>query len=128
MLRQNFCLFCHSLDLWGFCKMQVVTLSHAEAANVEKIVTHFMRGGITPSQIGVITPYEGQRAHILATMQRSGSLNTTLYTEVCTNIYPCAPHAAMLCHGLQRCLESHEKVLIYSCTIEIYALDIDSKG
>ena len=52
---------------------------------MEKIVTHFMRGGITPGQIGVITPYEGQRAHILATMQRSGSLNTALYNEVCAN-------------------------------------------
>ena len=60
-------------------------LTRAEAANVEKIVTHFMRGGITPGQIGVITPYEGQRAHILAIMQRSGSLNTALYNEVCAN-------------------------------------------
>jgi regulator of nonsense transcripts 1 len=37
---------------------------------VEKIVTFFLKGGITPDQIGVITPYEGQRAHIVTTMLR----------------------------------------------------------
>ncbi|CAL8463239.1 g2773 [Coccomyxa elongata] len=57
-------------------------LNRTEAANVEKIVTHFMRGGIKPEQIGVITPYEGQRAHVVSTMQRSGALNTTLYAEI----------------------------------------------
>ena len=53
----------------------------AEAANVEKVVTHLLRGGVTPAQIGVITPYEGQRAHVLSTLTRSGPLNATLYTE-----------------------------------------------
>lgn len=57
-------------------------LACAEAANVEKIVTHFMRGGVTPAQIGIITPYEGQRAHVVSVMQRSGCLRTALYTEV----------------------------------------------
>lgn len=42
----------------------------AEAATVEKIVTTLMRGGVTPDQIGVITPYEGQRAHVVTTMLR----------------------------------------------------------
>ncbi|KAI3694689.1 hypothetical protein L1987_77658 [Smallanthus sonchifolius] len=33
-------------------------LNRTEAANVEKIVTTFLRSGVVPSQIGVITPYE----------------------------------------------------------------------
>ena len=41
---------------------------------MEKIVTHFLKGGVMPDQIGVITPYEGQRAHVVTTMQRVGSL------------------------------------------------------
>ena len=41
---------------------------------MEKIVTHFLKGGILPAQIGVITPYEGQRAHVVTTMQRVGTL------------------------------------------------------
>ena len=53
-----------------------------EAAAVEKIVTHFMRTGVKPQQIGIITPYEGQRAHVLQVMQRSGALASNLYSEV----------------------------------------------
>ena len=49
---------------------------------MEKIVTHFMRTGVKPEQIGIITPYEGQRAHVLSVMQRSGSLASSLYAEV----------------------------------------------
>jgi regulator of nonsense transcripts 1 len=49
---------------------------------VEKLVTHFMRGGVAPAQLGVITPYEGQRAHVLALMQRSGALPSALYGQV----------------------------------------------
>jgi hypothetical protein len=37
---------------------------------VEKLITTLMRGGVTPDQIGVITPYEGQRAHTVTTMLR----------------------------------------------------------
>ena len=39
---------------------------------MEKLVTTLMRGGVTPDQIGVITPYEGQRAHTVTTMLRVG--------------------------------------------------------
>lgn len=48
----------------------------------EKIVTHFLRAGVNPSQIGVITPYEGQRAYIVNYMQRNGSLRAQLYKEI----------------------------------------------
>lgn len=48
---------------------------------MEKVVTHLLRGGVSPDQIGVITPYEGQRTHILASLPRSGLLNAALYAE-----------------------------------------------
>ena len=60
-------------DLPDFC---------AEAANVEKIVTHFLKGGATPDQLGVITPYEGQRAHVLQVMLRNGTMRQQLYTDI----------------------------------------------
>ncbi len=41
-----------------------------EASAVEKIVTQFLRAGIKPKQIGVITPYEGQRVYVVQHMQR----------------------------------------------------------
>ncbi|XP_074269796.1 regulator of nonsense transcripts 1 homolog [Silene latifolia] len=57
-------------------------LNRTEAANVEKIVTTFLRSGVVPSQIGVITPYEGQRAYIVNYMARNGSLRQQLYKEI----------------------------------------------
>lgn len=41
-------------------------LNRTEAANVEKITTRFLRCGVKPEQIGVITPYEGQRAYLVS--------------------------------------------------------------
>ena len=35
-------------------------LNRTEASNVEKIVTRFFKAGVQPSEIGIITPYEGQ--------------------------------------------------------------------
>ena len=49
-------------------------LNRTEATSVEKIVTMFLRAGVLPSKIGVITPYEGQRAYVVATLLRSGAL------------------------------------------------------
>lgn len=49
-------------------------LNRVEAMNVEKIVTKLFMDGVTPDQIGIITPYEGQRAYINQYMQ----LNATL--------------------------------------------------
>ena len=34
-------------------------LNRSEAANVEVIVTAFLKGGLLPEQVGIITPYEG---------------------------------------------------------------------
>ncbi|KAJ8531634.1 hypothetical protein K7X08_034128 [Anisodus acutangulus] len=51
-------------------------LNRTEAANIEKLVTTFLKSGVVPCQIGVITPYEGQRA------SRNGSLRHQLYKEI----------------------------------------------
>ncbi|XP_078446418.1 RNA helicase [Wolffia australiana] len=57
-------------------------LNRTEAANVEKIVTTFLKSGVVPSQIGVVTPYEGQRAYIVNYMSRNGALRQQLYKEI----------------------------------------------
>ncbi|XP_075488176.1 regulator of nonsense transcripts 1 homolog isoform X1 [Primulina tabacum] len=57
-------------------------LNRTEAANVEKIVTTFLKSGVVPNQIGVITPYEGQRAYIVNYMSRNGALRQQLYKEI----------------------------------------------
>lgn len=57
-------------------------LNRTEAANVEKIATKFLRAGVKPEQIGVITPYEGQRAYLVQYMQYQGSLHSKLYQEI----------------------------------------------
>jgi len=43
-------------------------LNRTEASNVEKLTTRFLRCGVKPEQIGVITPYEGQRAYLVSGM------------------------------------------------------------
>ena len=57
-------------------------LNRAEAVACEIIVTKFLKSGITPSQIGIITPYEGQRAYLTGYMQRSGTLSSQLYNDI----------------------------------------------
>ena len=61
-------------------------LNRTEAANVEKVVTRFLRSGVKPEQIGIITPYEGQRAYLVQYMQYSGSLHAKLYQVMIINI------------------------------------------
>ena len=57
----------------------IVLLNRTEAAAVEKITTRFLRSGVKPEQIGIITPYEGQRAYLVQYMQFSGALHAKLY-------------------------------------------------
>ena len=57
-------------------------LNRTEASSVEKIVTMMLRTGITPEQIGVMTPYEGQRSYVVTHMERSGPLRTELYSDI----------------------------------------------
>ena len=57
-------------------------LNRTEAANVEKLVTRFLSSGTLPEQIGVVTPYEGQRAYLVSYMQRNGALRQQLYADI----------------------------------------------
>ncbi|CAN7028275.1 unnamed protein product [Brassica oleracea var. botrytis] len=57
-------------------------LNRTEAANVEKLVTAFLKSGVVPSEIGVITHYEGHRGCIVNYMARNGSLRQQLYKEI----------------------------------------------
>ncbi|CAG5132003.1 unnamed protein product [Candidula unifasciata] len=57
-------------------------LNRTEAANIEKLATRLLRAGVKPEQIGIITPYEGQRAYQVQHMQYNGSLNKKLYMEI----------------------------------------------
>ena len=57
-------------------------LNRTEASMVEKVVTQFMKCGARSDQIGVITPYEGQRAYIVNYMRRIGTLPQKLYEEI----------------------------------------------
>merc|ERR1719244_1521002 len=57
-------------------------LNRTEAANVEKIVTKFLKAGIKPDQVGVVTPYEGQRSFLVQYMQYQGSLHAKMYQEL----------------------------------------------
>jgi len=57
-------------------------LNRTEASYVEKIVTHFLKMGVTPGQIGVITPYDGQKQYVSEYMRRSGSLSSSYYEAI----------------------------------------------
>ncbi|CAB4425091.1 unnamed protein product [Rhizophagus irregularis] len=57
-------------------------LNRTEASNCEKVVTKFLKSGILPSQIGIITPYEGQRSYVVSYMQFNGPLKKDLYKEI----------------------------------------------
>jgi hypothetical protein len=58
-------------------------LNRTEASNIEKLVTYLLKCGLKQTQIGVITPYEGQRAYITQLLTRHAVLNgQQAYTEI----------------------------------------------
>jgi regulator of nonsense transcripts 1 len=50
-------------------------LNRKEASSVEKMVTSMLKGGFRPDQIGVITPYQAQRAYLIENMVHNGKNN-----------------------------------------------------
>ena len=57
-------------------------LNRTEASNVEKIITRFFKAGVQPQDIGIITPYEGQRSYVVTSMQNTGSFKKEQYKEI----------------------------------------------
>lgn len=57
-------------------------LNRIEAINCERIVSKLFKDGVKPAQIGVITPYEGQRTYIVQYMQMKGSMDKEMYMNV----------------------------------------------
>lgn len=59
-------------------------LNRVEAMNVEKIISWLFRDGVQPSQIGVITPYDGQKAYLTNFMKLNSLIaqKQDLYEEV----------------------------------------------
>mmetsp|Transcript_33782 Transcript_33782/g.93340 ORF Transcript_33782/g.93340 Transcript_33782/m.93340 type:complete len:1076 (-) Transcript_33782:467-3694(-) len=57
-------------------------LNRTEAGNIEKLVTYFLKAGVKPHQVGVITPYEGQRAYICSVFQRQTAFSHKAYEEI----------------------------------------------
>jgi regulator of nonsense transcripts 1 len=68
--------------VWLVLSLIFMVLYRTEASNVEKIVTKFFKSGVVPGQIGVVTPYEGQRSYIVNYMQFNGSLKKDLYKDI----------------------------------------------
>lgn len=56
-------------------------LNRTEAAHIEKLITYLIKSGLKSSQIGVITPYDGQRAYISSLFTRQTTLTQSLYAD-----------------------------------------------
>ncbi|GAM24375.1 hypothetical protein SAMD00019534_075500 [Acytostelium subglobosum LB1] len=57
-------------------------INRTEASLIEKIVTKFLELGTKPQQIGIITPYEGQRSYLVNVMIKTGKLNIEFYKDI----------------------------------------------
>ena len=78
----------HPLMFYSISGMEEISasgtsyLNRTEASYVEKCVTYLLRIGVTPAQIGVITPYDGQRKYVTDHMRRAGTLASKLYESI----------------------------------------------
>lgn len=54
---------------------------------VEQIITKLIKGGAKAEQIGVITPYEGQRAYVVSYIQQNSNIDVASYQVFNLNFY-----------------------------------------
>lgn len=78
--RPMFFLNCNGMEELGSNGSSY--LNRTEAIHIEKICTEFIRKGIEPEQIGIITAYEGQRAFVVTHLERNGPLDASVYARV----------------------------------------------
>eukprot|EP00331_Platyophrya_macrostoma_P020281 CAMPEP_0176468904 /NCGR_PEP_ID=MMETSP0127-20121128/39421_1 /TAXON_ID=938130 /ORGANISM="Platyophrya macrostoma, Strain WH" /LENGTH=1177 /DNA_ID=CAMNT_0017862663 /DNA_START=106 /DNA_END=3639 /DNA_ORIENTATION=+ len=57
-------------------------LNRTEAALAEKMATLLLRNGVLPDQIGIITPYVGQRNYLVQYLARQGPLGPEVYRRL----------------------------------------------
>lgn len=57
-------------------------LNRVEAMNVDKIISRLFKDGVRPEQIGVITPYEGQRVYICQYLSLNSSAPKSMAEQV----------------------------------------------
>lgn len=75
-------LFYNSMGQEEYSASGTSYLNRTEAELVEKIVTRLLKSGVMPQHIGVVTPYEGQRAFCVNHMQRAGTWRPELYKKI----------------------------------------------
>ena len=80
--QNNPTFFYHIVGKEEFSASGTSYLNRQEADFIEKVVTTFLRCTVKPDQIGIITPYEGQRCYLVSHMMKNGSVNTNLYKEI----------------------------------------------
>jgi hypothetical protein len=81
-VQKNQCFFYNCVGNEEISASGTSYLNRAEASVCEQIVSFFLKAGVNPPQIGVITPYEGQRSFSVNLMRRTGSLRPELYEEI----------------------------------------------
>lgn len=74
--------FYHVLGVEQFSSTGTSYLNQREAEFIEKVVTSLLKSSVKPDQIGIITPYEGQRSYIVSYMLKNGSVTTSLYKDI----------------------------------------------
>lgn len=57
-------------------------LNQAEASNCRQLVSRMISAGVTPSEIGIITPYEAQRNFLRQHLELMGELGPEVYNQI----------------------------------------------
>merc|ERR1739838_863808 len=74
--------FYHSVGTEEISASGTSYLNRCEAQNVGKLVTWLLKCGIKSKQVGVITPYDGQRAYITQMFTRQTTLKQAQYQDI----------------------------------------------